>query len=102
MKNHSPSYIWRQAKDVSKEVGKVGRIISFTKIFAAPQDFEHQVPYYTGIVKFEDGTTKPLEIIDGNENTIKIGTKVKAVIRRIGLSEPEELIRYGIKAQILK
>ncbi|OGD88189.1 hypothetical protein A2870_02560 [Candidatus Curtissbacteria bacterium RIFCSPHIGHO2_01_FULL_41_11] len=99
---HSPSTIWRQSKNIPDEVGKNGKIVSFTRIFAAPKGFEQQVPYYTGIIKFEDGTAKPLEIIDANENSIKIGAKVKTVIRRIGLSEPEELIRYGPKARLLK
>ena len=102
MKNHSPSFIWRQSKGLHKEAGKVGKILSFTRIYAAPQGFEHQVPYYSGIIKFEDGIAKPLEIIDFDTNNIKIGAKVKTVIRRIGLSEPEELIRYGIKARVLK
>ena len=88
-------------KNLHKEIGKFGKIMGFTKIFAAPQGFEHQIPYYAGIIKFADGTAKPLEII-GNENSVKIGAKVKTVIRRIGLAEPEELIRYGIKAKLLK
>lgn len=101
MKNHSPSYIWRQSKNLHIEVGIIGKITSFTRIYVAPQDFEAQIPYFTGLVKFEDGTAKPLEIIDGDEKRIKIGSKVKTVVRRIGLAEPEELIRYGIKAKLL-
>lgn len=102
MKNHSPSYIWRQSKNISEEIGKTGKIVSFTQIFASPTGFEHQAPYFTGLIKFKNGITKPLEIIDGNEKSIKIDATVKTVVRRIGLAEPEELIRYGIKAKLLK
>lgn len=102
MKNHSPSFIWRQSKNIHSDVGKIGKVTSFTRIYAAPQDFEAQIPYFTGLIKFEDETVKPLEIIDGDEKSIRIGAKIKTVVRRIGLADPEELIRYGIKAKLIK
>ena len=100
--NNNPANIWRQSKELSKYLGKTGKVITFTKIYSAPLGFEHQVPYCVGIIKFEDGHTQALEVVDCPKENLKTGLKVQVVIRRIGQSEPDELIRYGIKVKPIK
>lgn len=95
----NPARLWRESKKLESELGKVGKIIASTTIYSAPNRYEHQVPYNVAIVQFEDGTRQPYEVVDAE--AVKIGLRVKAVIRRIGLSEPEELIEYGIKVKPL-
>lgn len=100
--NNNPASVWRQSQKLSSQVGKNGRVLTFTTIYSAPSGFEHQVPYSVGIIKFEDGTATSLEIVDCKIKDLKIGLKVQTVIRRIGQSDPEELIRYGVKVKPLK
>ncbi len=100
--NKNPARIWRESKKLSDKLGRVGRVLTFTKIYSAPSGFEHQIPYTVGIIELEDGQRMATEIVDCSPNQLKIGLKVQTVIRRIGQSEPEELIEYGIKAKPLK
>lgn len=95
----SPVKVWRDTKNLKDNLGKVGKVLTFTKIFVAPQDFEHQIPYVVGIIQFKDKKRKSLEVVDYDEKTLKIGTRIVTVIRRIGQAKPEEVIEYGIKAK---
>lgn len=100
MKN--PAHIWRESKKLETELGKIGKVAAATTIYSAPLGFEHQVPYSVGIIKFEDGTSTSLEIVDCKIQDLKTGLRVQTVIRRIGQSEPDELIEYGIKVKPYK
>ena len=98
----TPANIWRESKKLEQHIGKVGKIVAFTTIFSPPATYEHQVPYNVAIVHFEDGQRHACEVVDVSKDTLKIGFRVQTVIRRIGQSEPEELIEYGIKVKPLK
>lgn len=102
MTNKNPANIWRKSKKLSAQLDKTGKVLTFTTIHSAPAGFEHQIPYHVGIISFENGLNRALEIVDCEQKALKIGLKVQTVIRRIGQSEPEELIEYGIKVKPLK
>jgi len=70
----------------------------WTKIFVAPVGFEHQTPYLVGIVDFSK-ERMPLQIVDCEEDGLKINQKVKIVIRKIGKAKSEDVIEYGLKAK---
>lgn len=94
----SPVTIWRQHKKLNAYLNKVGRLVVWTKIFVAPQGFEHQVPYFVGIVDF--GNEKlPLQIVDCDEKSLPAGRQVKIVIRKIGKVKPDDVIEYGLKVK---
>lgn len=94
----TPASIWRQHKKLHSYLNKVGKLIVWTKIFVAPEGFEHQTPYLVGIVQFQDQRL-PLEIVDCHEEDLKINQKVKVVIRKIGKAKSEDVIEYGLKAK---
>ncbi len=94
----TPASIWRQHKTLHSYLNKVGKLIVWTKIFVAPLGFEHQTPYLVGIVQFEDQRL-PLQIVDCNEEDLKINQKVKIVIRKIGKAKSEDVIEYGLKVK---
>lgn len=98
----NPANIWRKSQKLSGNLERSGKVLSFTTIYAAPEGFEHQVPYTVGIIQFPDKETIAAEIVDCPEKLLKIGLKVQTVVRRVGQSEPEELIEYGIKVKPLK
>lgn len=92
----SPSKISRESKTLHNLLGKEGKILTWTKIYSPPAGFENQVPYYCGVVDF--GNKKiSVELVDFDKDP-KIGQLVVAVVRRIGGSEPDEVIEYGIKS----
>jgi len=96
----SPVKVWRKSKNIFKNLQKEGTVITFTQIHAAPLGFEHQIPYFVGIIKFKDNSKQTLEIVDSKQ--INIGTKVKTVLRRINQASPEGVIHYGIKAKVIQ
>lgn len=96
---NSPVTIWRKHKKLHNYLGKQGKLLVWTKIFVAPEGFEHQAPYLVGIVKFDSGEKLPVQIVDCEEADLKIYLKVKTVIRKIGKGKPEEVIEYGIKVK---
>lgn len=98
----TPANIWRESKKLEQQLGKVGKIVAVTTIFSPPAAYEHQVPYNVAIVHFEDGQRHTYELVDVSKKKLKIDLRVQTVIRRIGQSEPEELIEYGIKVKPLK
>ena len=95
---NSPSTIWRSHKKLSAYLNKVGRLIVWTKILVPPAGFEHEAPYLVGIVDFGD-YKMPLQIVDCEENDLRINQKVITVIRKIGKAKSEDVIEYGVKVK---
>lgn len=89
---------WRQAKNIHTKIGKLAKVISWTKVHVAPSGFEGDVPYYVGIVEFKSGQRTTAQFVDF-ENEPVIGQNVITVVRRIGRPKPTDVIEYGIKVK---
>ena len=74
-----------------------GTVITHTTLHVAQQGFEMAVPYVMAIVELEGGVRLTSQIVDCPTEDVKIGTKVKAVFRRIGVDGAEGAIHYGYK-----
>lgn len=55
------------------EVEGVGKLVSYTVIYVAPEQFQDMTPYAVGIIKFESGLRIPGLIRNINPEEIKIG-----------------------------
>ena len=95
---NSPIKIWREHKNLRNYLGKIGRVLVWTKVVVPPAGFEHQAPYIVGLVQFADKTKLPVQIVDC-EQELKLNQKVKVVIRKIGKVKPDEVIEYGVKVK---
>ena len=84
----------RRGKLVEHTLSGRGEVISFTEIHTAPDKFESNVPYIIGIVQLEEGPTVAAQIVSKD---VKIGTKVRAVFRRVYEDGPDGLIYYSFK-----
>ncbi len=93
----SPVKIWRRQKEIRKLLGKTGKIINWTKIFVAGVEFKKFAPYLVAIVKFSDGTKSVGQVVDFEQDKLKIGAKVVAVLRKTRDGSQEDVIAYGIK-----
>ena len=78
-------------------LGKVGKITTWTKIHVASEEFRKFAPYVVTLVEFADGTKSFGELVDFDHKHLKIGTKVKSVLRIIGESTAEGVVNYGLK-----
>mgnify|MGYP003394589844 CR=1 FL=1 len=99
MINKNAPRIWRDTKDLNNFLGKKGKLVAYTTIYSAPSGFEHQVPYHVALVKFENGQTISCQIVDCSKKDLTPGLTVVASVRRIGMSQPHELIEYGLKVK---
>jgi len=93
----SPVKIWRRQKEKRLILGKEGRIISWTKIHVAPKDFKNFAPYPVVLVELEDKKKYVGQLVDYDENNLKIGQRVKAILRKTRNVGREDVIPYGIK-----
>ncbi len=96
---NSPVVNWRKTKELHKYLNKKGKLLVWTKIYAAPSGFEHEAPYFSGIVEFEDGKKSAVQIVDVKEGDLKINLKVETVVRRVGSFEASSVIDYTIKVR---
>ena len=79
-----------------------GKIYSFTEIYAPPAGFEDQAPYVLAIVELKEGVKITGQVVDVHINNVKTGDKVKTVFRVIQKDDPEGLIHYGFKFELVK
>ncbi len=96
---NSPVVNWRKTKELHKFLGKRGKLLYWTKIYVAPTGFEHETPYFSGIIEFSDGSKKSLQIVEVNEDNLKQGLEVITIVRKLGKVAVDEVINYTIKAK---
>ena len=88
-----------------KSIGKMndlklsgkGKIITFTIIHVAPENFENQTPYPISVIELEEGPRITGQIVDCDINNIKIGMKVQSTFRKIQEDGKIGAIYYGYK-----
>ncbi len=94
----SPVSIWRKQNDIRKVLGKTGSIVSWTKIVVAGSDFKAFAPYYVVLVKLDENGAKIFgQLADSKKDTISIGKKVIATLRKVRKPSDEGVIAYGVK-----
>lgn len=88
-----------------KSIGKMmdfklsgkGKVVTYTIINVAPENFEEQVPYPVAIIKLDEGPCITAQIVDCNPNDVKIGMKLESTFRRIQEDGYIGAIYYGYK-----
>ena len=79
--------IWRDKEKRYRYLEKIGKIVSFTKIIDGN--------YFAGIIEMKNKKRTAGELVDMKE--VKMGEKVEGVLRRLGKSEKNKVIEYGVK-----
>jgi uncharacterized OB-fold protein len=95
--SQSPVRLWRKQTDDKKLLGKTGTILSWTEISVAPPKFASGTPYTVVLVELASGERTYGQLVEFQKSDRVIGACVKAVYRKYGSVEKEELIEYGIK-----
>lgn len=91
----SPKLV-RRAEILRQQVGKIGVIEAFTIVHSAPSGFDKYAPYPVAIAKF--GRRRHIgQLTDYKGKSLRIGTKVRAVLRRSRREDEREVIEYVIK-----
>ena len=85
--------IWRERKERYENLGKEGKVVSWTKIIEAPVGWQGQ--YYGVIVELDNKLKVMGQMV--NCQRIGVGDKVTGVLRRLGEAREDEVIEYGVK-----
>lgn len=82
--------------DKAKLAGS-GKLLTYTIIRVAPQQFEDQAPYAVGIAELDDGVSLTAQIVDCDFSKLAVGMRVKVEFRRIYEEGAAGVIYYGYK-----
>jgi uncharacterized OB-fold protein len=93
-----------------KSIGKLkqyklsgnGIVETYTIICDAPEKFEGQAPYPIAIIKLDEGPKVTAQIVDCDNNKIKIGMRVKSTFRKIQDDGYVGAIYYGYKFKLVE
>jgi uncharacterized OB-fold protein len=75
-----------------------GKILTFTVIHTAADEFAAQTPFGLGIIETDEGARLTAQIVDCSPDEIEIGKKVKLVFRNIQREGHAGILQYGYKA----
>ncbi len=75
-----------------------GKILSYTIINVASEQFAHKTPFPVAIIETEEGARLTAIVTDCNIEDVKIGAKVELVFRKIMEEGHSGIINYGYKA----
>ncbi|MFQ5769204.1 MAG: Zn-ribbon domain-containing OB-fold protein [bacterium] len=79
-----------------------GKVVTYTVIHVAPEQFATQTPYIVAIVELMDGVRLTCQIADCAPDEVKIGDKVKVIFRKIQQDGAAGIICYGYKCVLSK
>jgi len=92
-----------------KSIGKMkdlkfsgkGKVVTYTIIHEAPENFEGQAPYPMAIIQLEEGPKLTAQIVDCKLEDVKIGMRVKSTFRKIQEDGYIGAIYYGYKFKLV-
>lgn len=87
------------AKEFEKiKLSDEGKIVTFTTIRIAPEQFSTQIPYVVAIVETKEGARITTQIVDCKNDDVEIGKPVKLVFRKLQKESKTGILCYGYKA----
>jgi uncharacterized OB-fold protein len=93
-----------------KSIGKMksiklcgeGVIETYSIICEAPDNFKGQTPYPIAIIKLKEGPKITAQIVDCDNDKVKIGIRVKSTFRKIQEDGYVGAIYYGYKFKLIE
>ena len=86
----------REAKLEEYRFRGTGKVITYTTIYTATEDFERQTPYNLAIIELDEGPRLTGQIVSA-PGAVKIGMRVRPVFRILGKEGERGIIYYGTK-----
>lgn len=80
-----------------------GKVLDVTKVMYRWNSSDERPPLLVGVVELDEGVRVVGEIVGvGDNEEVKEGTRVEAVLRRYASDDPYGVIYYGIKFKPIK
>jgi uncharacterized OB-fold protein len=95
-----PRTVDPETGDTEHEIVKLpdtGKIITYTVIRVAPQQWGDEAPYALAIAELTDGTRLMGQVTDCDPAQLKIGMEVRIEFRRVQSEGHHGVISYGYK-----
>ncbi|MDG6902137.1 MAG: Zn-ribbon domain-containing OB-fold protein [Nitrososphaerota archaeon] len=80
-----------------REMPKNGKILTYTQLHEPLPGFEAEAPFFLAVVELENGGRVLSQVVDCPEESVRIGAKVRAVVRRVRVDGESGQILYGYK-----
>jgi uncharacterized OB-fold protein len=78
-------------------VSREGEVYTFSIVHDAPECNNKMKPYVVAMVKNTDGIMLSAQLVDVEPEDVKIGMKVRAVLRKLDADGKAGVIHYGFK-----
>jgi len=72
-------------------------VFSFSEVYEGLEELSMQRPYIVAMVEMDEGARITGQLIDCDPADIKIGTRVRATLRKLSEEGPSGVIHYGYK-----
>lgn len=79
------------------DVARSGEVYTFSVIYDAPSANNMIKPYAVVMVKTDDGVMVTGQLVDVNIEDVKVGLRVRAVLRKLDADGAAGVIHYGFK-----
>ncbi len=79
-----------------------GTVLTFTIIHIPSDELATEAPFAVGIIETEDGARLTAQIVDCKPEEVKIGSKVKLMLRRLHKEGHAGILQYGYKAVLVR
>jgi len=75
----------------------MGEVFSFTIVHESTRNFRLQLPYIMALIRMDDGPMVTAQLVDCAIGEVHLGSRVRAVFRKIGEEGRSGVIHYGYK-----
>ncbi|MFQ5605208.1 MAG: Zn-ribbon domain-containing OB-fold protein [bacterium] len=79
-----------------------GKVLTYTIIHIAPEQFATQTPYVVAIIELNDGVKITSQIVDCAPEEVQIGSKVELVFRKVQQDGQAGILCYGYKGVLVR
>ena len=78
-----------------------GTILTYTFVNIAADAFAKQTPFPVAVIETDEGARLTAQVVDCNNEDVKIGEKVEFVLRKMGEEGESGIINYCYKAILI-
>ena len=79
-------------------LAETGRILTYTILHVAGDQFSNETPFAIGIIELDDGTRLTAQIVDVEPDDLATGQPVRMVFRKLQEDGDSGVIAYAYKA----
>ena len=80
------------------KLSEAGKVLTYTVIHTAPDDFATQTPYVVAVIETPEGARLTAQVVDCKPDAVSIGADVSIMFRKLREEGKSGILCYGYKA----